>query len=192
MREAKSETNKDIKYVYNDIVNAIIKSKGIPIGISNNNFLDYLDICDGFILEGGNDIDEDNLNIIKFLYEKDIPLLGICLGMQEIAISSSGNLIDINNHKHDALHEITIHKDSLLYKILNCEKTLVNSRHIFAINNCNLSVSAISNDNIIEAIEDKNKKFFIGLQWHPENMYNKDLNSRKIFDYFIKVCNDTK
>ena len=51
-------------------------------------------------------------------------------------------------------------------------------------------VSGISNDNVIECIEDENKRFFLGVQWHPESMYNYDLNSRKIFDYFIKICND--
>ena len=58
------------------------------------------------------------------------------------------------------------------------------------ISNSNLDTGAISSDNVVEAIESDNKKFFVGIQWHPENMYTYDLNSRKIFDYFIKVCND--
>ena len=36
----------------------------------------------------------------------------------------------------------------------------------------------------------KNNKFYLGLQWHPENMYDEDINAKKIFDYFIKVCHD--
>ena len=42
--------------------------------------------------------------------------------------------------------------------------------------------------NTIEAIENNKNKFYIGLQWHPENLYNIDINSQKIFDYFIKIC----
>ena len=191
-RHSVSESNNNIDITYSDIISSIKKSNGIPISISNKNFSDYIDICDGFILQGGDDIDEENLNIINILYEKDIPLLGICLGMQEIAYNYNGIVYDIDNHKHSNLHEITINKDSLLYKILSCHKTLVNSRHKSAIKNTDLFISAISDDNVIEAIEGKDKKFFIGLQWHPENLYEKDLNSRKIFDYFVKVCNDTK
>ena len=42
--------------------------------------------------------------------------------------------------------------------------------------------------NVIEAIEDKNKKFFIGVQWHPESMYSYDILECNLFDYFIEVC----
>ena len=191
-RHALSESNSNIDITYSDFISSVKKSNGIPISISNKNFSDYLNICDGFILQGGDDIDDDNLNIINTLYEKDIPLLGICLGMQEIAYNYNGIVYDIDNHKHSNLHEITINKDSLLYKILGCHKTLVNSRHKSAIMSTDLFISATSDNNIIEAIESKDKKFFIGLQWHPENLYEKDLNSRKIFDYFIKICHDTK
>ena len=190
MRPSTTESNKDIKYAYDDIIYAVIKSKGIPICIPNVNFNNYLDMCDGFILQGGDDIEENNLKIINILKEKNIPLLGICLGMQEIAKSYGGTIYDINNHKNNTLHEIIINKDSLLYKILKCHKTLVNSRHNSAIKDTDLFIGSKSNDNIIESVEDKTKKFLLGLQWHPENMYDIDHNSRKIFDYFIKVCND--
>ena len=56
------------------------------------------------------------------------------------------------------------------------------------INKTNLYVSGISFDNYIEAIEDNNKRFFLGIQWHPENMYDSDIDAKKIFDYFIKIC----
>ena len=192
MRNGKSESNRDIKYIYDDIINAVTKSGGSAIGITNYNFLDYIKICDGFILQGGSDIDFDDLFIISYLYKNDIPLFGICLGMQEMGYNFGDEIVNIDNHKNNELHEIVIIKNSLLYKILDCKKTLVNSRHKSVIRGNNLTVSARSYDNVIEAIEDKGKRFFLGLQWHPENMYNEDLNSRKIFDYFIKVCNDTK
>ena len=190
MRGGNSAIGHKIKYTYDDIENAIIKSGGIPVGVSNENIMPYLDICHGFILQGGDDIDNNDLKLIKILYEKDIPLLGICLGMQEMAIAFGGKEIDISNHKKDDYHEVNISKNSLLSKIINTSKILVNSRHKSAIYNTNLKVSGISYDNVIEAIEDKNKKFFLGLEWHLENMYIYDLNSRKIFDYFIKMCND--
>lgn len=187
-RKGKSDTGKNIKIVYDDIISSIIKSGGIPIGIDNNNIDNYLNICNGFILQGGDDIDKNNINILKILYEKDIPVLGICLGMQEMGIFKDGLLVDINGHLDNKLHKININKDSLLYNIINKDTILVNSRHKSVINKTNLYVSGISFDNYIEAIEDNNKGFFLGIQWHPENMYDSDIDAKKIFDYFIKIC----
>jgi len=190
-RNSLSETNKKINIIYEDINKCIINSGGIPIGISNKYIDNYFNICDGFILQGGNDIEPINLEIINKIREKNIPLLGICLGMQEIGICYNGVDIDIDidNHLH-TYHDIIIDKYSLLYKIVNSDKIKVNSRHKSSIINSNLYVSSKSLDNINESFEDRDKLFFLGLQWHPENMYDNDVNSRKIFDYFIKICND--
>ena len=186
-RDYKSETNKLINITYTDIISSVLKSGGVPISIpSNTNIDDYLNICNGFILQGGDDIDSHNLNTIKILKEKNIPLLGICLGMQEMFYNN--NMIDIPNHHLNSLHEINIKKNTLLYKVLKKEKILVNSRHKSSIKNTEYKISSISKDNIIESIEDNKHKFFLGLQWHPENLYDIDSNSKKIFDYFVKMC----
>ena len=187
-REYHSATNKKINIIYNDIISSVIKSKGIPIGIPyNEDITNYLNICNGFILQGGDDINKHNLKTIKILKEKNIPTLGICLGMQEMFYHN--NLMDIPNHNINSLHEIKIIKDTLLYKILKKDKILVNSRHNSAISNTKYLVGSISN-NVIESIEDPNQKFFLGIQWHPENLYSIDSNSRKLFDYFIKACDN--
>ena len=181
-----SNSGHKIGIYYDDIVSSVIKSGGIAIIISNKYINEYIKICNGFILQGGDDIDYLNNKIIKMLYDKNIPLLGICLGMQEM---SNGVIKRINGHNNHKLHEIEITRDSLLYKILGVKKTMVNSRHKYSINETNFDISGICNG-VIEAIEDKDKKFFMGLQWHPESMYNSDINSRKIFDYFIKMCHN--
>ena len=186
-RNYRSETNKLINITYTDIISSILKSGGIPLSIpSNTNIDDYLNICNGFILQGGDDIDSHNLNTIKIIKEKNIPVLGICLGMQEMFYNN--NMTDIKKHHINSLHEIRIKKNTLLYKIIRQEKILVNSRHKSSIKNTNYIVSSISKDNVIESIEDPKQKFYIGLQWHPENLYDIDSNSKKIFDYFIKMC----
>ena len=67
-RDYVSKTNKEINITYKDIVSSILKSGGIPIGIpSNINIDDYLNICNGFILQGGDDIDSNNLKTLKKL-----------------------------------------------------------------------------------------------------------------------------
>lgn len=182
-RKSKSYTGKDIDLVYSDIISSVVKSGGIPIGIDNDIDM-YINICDGFIFQGGDDTDNKNIEMISLLREKNIPVLGICLGMQEMG---GGILKDIDSHLNK-MHEVIVNKDSLLYRIVGKDRILVNSRHKSAIKDTDLFVSGISDDNIIETIEDNTRRFFLGIQWHPENMYDLDVNSRKIFDYFIKMC----
>ena len=110
--------------------------------------------------------------------------------MQEIGIAFNGKETNIPNHLNKDYHEVNVKNDSLLFNIIKTNKILVNSRHKSAIYNTSLDICGFSHDNVIEAIEDKSKKFFLGLEWHPENMYIYDLNSRKIFDYFVNICND--
>ena len=90
---------------------------------------------------------------------------------------------NINN-----VHEVILKKGSKIYEILQKEKIIVNSRHNYQIKNTTLEISGISSDNIIEIIEDKTKKFFIGIQWHPESLNNID--SKRIFDYFIEKARE--
>ena len=182
-RKSKSYTGKCIDLVYTDIISSVIKSGGIPIGI-NNDIDMYINICDGYIFQGGDDINDKNIEMIKILREKNIPVLGICLGMQEMG---RGILKDIDNHLNK-MHIVIVSKDSLLHRIVGEDRILVNSRHKSAIKDTDLCVSGRSDDGIIEAIEDNTRRFFLGVQWHPENMYDLDSNSRKIFDYFIKMC----
>lgn len=192
LRKDISSEGHNISYIYDDIISSVIKSGGIPLGVPSNKIDLYLSICSGFILQGGNDILLEDIDIIKKLYELDIPLLGICLGMQEMGYAFNGYIYDIKNHKNNSLHEVIISKDSLLNKIMSCNKTMVNTRHKSAVMNTDLTISGISGDGIVEAIEDKNKRFFLGVQWHPENMTNIEMNSKKIFDYFINVCKKNK
>ena len=109
MRDYYSKIGHKIKYTYNDIENAIIKSGGIPIGIPNNDIIPYLNICHGFILKGGDNIDNNDLKLIRVLHEKNIPLLGICLGMQEMGIVFDGKETKVNNHINNDYQKTQIH-----------------------------------------------------------------------------------
>ena len=187
-RKSLSDSNKNIDIVYKDIYNAILNSGGIPIGIPNEtNILEYLNICKGIIFQGGDTIEKFNLNTIKILKEKDIPTLGICLGMQEMFYEN--NDYDIKNHKNTT-HKVNINNDTLLHKILNKDTIIVNSRHKSSLHNPTYKISGIADDNIVESLEDSKQKFFIGLQWHPENIYDLSHESRLIFDYFVKICDN--
>ena len=156
-----------------------------------------LDYIDGMLFPGGNKFTPYDRYLLERCIEKDIPVLGICLGMQMMScFKKDVNLIknETNiNHKQESdeelTHKVRIKKDTLLYEIIGSEEIMVNSFHNYhALENNLFNVCAISEDNIIEGIELNDKKFVLGIQWHPEISYEFDLNSKKIIDEFIRRC----
>lgn len=164
------------------------------IGILNydNNHIDkeVLKICDGIIIPGGCDIYPYHFEIVDYAIKNHIPLLGICMGHQIIGLYANKqkekHLLQINNHYiPNSAHNINIAKNSNLYKIIKQDNIFVNSRHLYMLNKIKkpFKVSAISDDNVIEAIEYIDEdNFILGLQWHPEDMDNMNI----IYDEFIK------
>ena len=199
-RPDKLISGNEVMGVYDEIRKSIIGSGGIPIGILpltenldyfDNDVYKIIDMCDGVILQGGDEFYNYDLEIVKYLFENDIPTLGICLGMQLMGSIFGGNLENITKHKYKDkkyAHKVYIDKSSKLYDIFKNEVINVNSRHISALNTTELDIVGLSEDNVIEAIEDKNKKFFIGVQWHPESMYSYDILECNLFDYFLDAC----
>lgn len=193
--------NNDNRVTFNkEVIDVIHKYNCIPIGIivdfdndpniEFNKIKNIINLCDGFILQGGDNYYDIDILITKYLYKNNIPTLGICLGMQTMAVAFNGNMSKINNHnsKNKYVHEITINKNSKLYDIIKKNKIHVNSRHNSYVLNTNLNIS--TSDEIIEAVEDKNKSFFIGVQWHPESLM--DENSILLFNNFFYSLNIKK
>ena len=187
LNEGVSSENNKIFYIYQNFYKLDIDI--LPIPLTNlKDIKKNISKCEGIIMQGGDDYLEIHKSIIKYLYDKDIPLLCICMSMQAMGVLFNGKLKCVNDHKskNKYHHFISIKKDSLLYKILGREKLLVNSSHKEALEYTDLDVCA--NSDCIEAIENKNKRFFLGVQWHPEKMIEYDNLERKIFDYFKEVC----
>lgn len=152
---------------------------------------EIIDFCDGIISPGGSKIHDIDYEIIQYLHEINKPTLGICLGMQIMGKLFNGKIrTKIEDGKHcseeEYVHNVILEKESLLYEIIGKENIRVNSRHMMQIPDTTLACVAYSEDNVLEAIEDSSKKFFIGIQWHPESLM-EDENSKKLFDYFIKM-----
>ncbi len=190
-----SKSISDIIYRYDALPIGIFPpNKDINSSLGNkemNNLFKTIDLCDGIILQGGLDFYDYDLEAIKYIINKDIPVLGICLGMQSLACATGGKIDDIENHKDiekDYVHEVELNEESKLYKILKANKIKVNSRHKeMVVFPGAYQITGKSYDNVIEAIEMPNKKFNIGVQWHPEDLIDIDEYSQKIFDAFFEL-----
>ena len=204
-----------------EIVNWIINSGGIPLTIIPTKFCNYFDrndknrkvtieelqnlkqilkLCDGVIKPGGLCILDYHKYIYNYCTCYDVPYLGICIGLQIMACSAEENAKIVRNnsdivHKTQNLyaHEVLIDDKSKLYSILGKKEMVVNSRHNYHVENVKkLLVSARSTDNQIEALENPNCKYNIGIQWHPESYRYDNEDSQKIFDSFIESSKQYK
>lgn len=174
------------------LIDNITKCGGLCLGIINEErysyeFLDrdkliidnILKICDGFVIPGGSTESYLDKYIIEYATKNNIPILGICLGMQEM--SSFLDLEEVSNHNKSNryVHKVNIDKNSLLYKIFK-KDIYVNSRHNYKIKNLNGYKVVGSCLDVIEAIEKEDNTFNVGIQWHPE-----DIDNEELFNYFI-------
>ena len=184
---------------------SVVEAGGVPMiipPVEDANTLDNtLDRIDALILSGGGDInplfggdepsprlrginqkrDLPELMITRLAYNRQIPILGICRGIQALAVALGGKVAqDISiqanvKHSQDAdraeqTHSIKIAEDSILHSLYGEEKIYVNSFHHQAVKDTGdkFRVVAKSSDGIIEAMESSEYKSIIGVQWHPE------------------------
>jgi putative glutamine amidotransferase len=216
-------------YLGRDYSEAIEGLGGIPTHISLIPKRDYIKDClsqmDGILLPGSDtDVnpirygEEPHPKLGRVIYEKEetdllvleeaeklnLPVLGICFGMQVLNVFRGGSLIqDIesqvpNSIKHQQglplernSHSIEIDENSILMGLITTSEAKVNSHHHQAIREVgkNLKATAWAKDGIIECIEDtREDKFNFGVQWHPELSWKTDELSRKIFETFLEKC----
>lgn len=210
------KSNRIDTYINDELKQAIFDNGGIAIGIlptkkqinycgdewkdnlsieEKENLNNQIKLCDGIILQGGIETDNYEIIISKYCYDNDIPILGICAGQNNIARALGGTTYKIPNpDKHDKsfseyAHNIKIYKNSKFYDIVNTTEMRVNSIHKRTIKDSPmLDKVAFCEDGYSDVIESKNKKFYMGVRFHPESLYTKDENMNRIFENFINIC----
>jgi len=169
-----------------------------------------LEKVDGVLFSGGADIGDDepydklSFNVIKEAEKRNMPVLGVCRGMQLIAINHGGTLTTHDDdpdlfmrHKASSFslagHNINIKADSKLNQIFRTQKIHVNSLHHQSVENPgDLYVSATSDDGTIEAVESLGHNFIIGVQWHPELRALFNLKNEEIFKTLVQQAGNLK
>jgi putative glutamine amidotransferase len=216
-----------IEFAFDAYSQAVLNCGGapllIPISQSKSSLSAICGRLDGLIFSGGPDInprfyknephhglmdvdenqDEMELELSRQALAADVPILGICRGLQLLNVAMGGTLYqDIAlqvpkacNHSPRAnrgtvTHKVRIEPNTRLQETLQRASLWVNSKHHQAVKSPapGLVISAVASDGIIEALEDPNRPFLLGVQWHPEGLWEKNAAARKLFKALIAAA----
>lgn len=204
----------------------------LPLAAGETHIRLLLGMLHGLVLSGGGDLDPAffheppnprlgevqplrdllELKLTRLALEENLPLLGICRGIQVMNVAAGGSLIqDLPSQRPGGIrhrqtkdrnlttHRVEVKERSHLGKIVKPflseaqNKGMVievNSLHHQAVKDlgAGFSASAWSRDGIIEAIEALDRDFAVGVQWHPEDLYKSEKTSRALFTALIEAA----
>ncbi|MCA9279092.1 MAG: gamma-glutamyl-gamma-aminobutyrate hydrolase family protein [Phycisphaeraceae bacterium] len=209
--------------VRSNYADAVLSAGGDPVLL-----VPYADLvpahisqCDGFVLTGGDDPamepfgvetdprvtrvhpDRQQYETVLLQHLKDhhpdAPVLGVCLGMQMMALVDGGGLDQYmpdsmpKEHHWDAVHDV-VPTEPLPHQMRDVFHTnmfpsgSVHSRHKQAVSRAgSLLVVASARDGVIEAVASPTRQFYLGVQWHPERTDNNELGLN-LFQTFVSAC----
>lgn len=208
-------------------VQAVLRAGGAPLLIPPGEPSVYAAIAerlDGLLLSGGGDVDprlygeeplpecqppeverdEMELFFARWALERRKPVLGICRGIQLLAIARGGSLYQDIPSQYDkplrhncagearnyVAHEVQIDPGSQFAAIVGKATDGVNSFHHQAVKapGEGVRVVASAEDGIVEAAEMPDYPFVIAVQWHPEAMDDDHRTSQRLFAAFVAAC----
>jgi putative glutamine amidotransferase len=140
------------------------------------------------------------IELLKRTYERKKPVMGICRGIQLINVAFGGTLYQdlylqrqLGNHElkegqPPPFHNVILEPNSRLFKIIGKSPIRVNSSHHQAVKDLasGFSITATSEDGIIEGIELNDSTFVLGVQWHPERLENQEADA--LVRYLVEIA----
>lgn len=202
---------------------ALRQAGGIAVALPNGMTADVLSRLDGLVLTGGGDFapqlyarpnrgtkddaicperDQTEIEFIRAAQALHMPMLGICRGIQALAVALGGTLIqDISRERprsdiahyqtqgrSSATHGLHVFRPSRLFDLAGRAEIRVNSLHHQAVEFVpkGFMVVAEAEDGLIEAMEGLGPDFVMGVQWHPEDLaVAGDVLAQRIFATFV-------
>jgi putative glutamine amidotransferase len=145
----------------------------------------------------------NDLALAKAARQRGIPTLGVCLGMQVMNVAAGGSLVqDIDSQigteiqhasrpENRARHDVLVEQGTRLASILPAVELNVNSSHHQAVRNLaeGLRITAHAPDGVVEGLEDPRHPFYVGVQWHPEDMVGES-SAASLFAAFIQAARE--
>jgi len=211
-----------LNYVPDDYVQAVLAAGGLPLTLPMydpelypDGVAEQLELCDGLLLSGGNaDVspasygeqdrpelgvttphrDAHELALLAAARRRGIPVLGICRGIQVLAVALGGTLVaDLpdagfsghwqEDRQYEPVHEVIADPGTAAVRSLG-GTTIVNSIHHQAVADPgpSLTATAWSHDGVIEAVEAPG---LLGVQWHPERLLGTDARHVAPFAWLV-------
>ena len=195
---AQKKGERERAFAYATYIESLRRAGAVPVLIppQPENAEVLVENLDGVVLAGGDDCDpsvygeerhpsvepmdprrqNNDLMLARVARERGIPTFGICLGVQMMNVAAGGTLIqDIDSE--------------LRTEILGQQELNVNSSHHQAIRHVGngLRVTALAPDGIIEGLEDPSHPFYVGVQWHPEDMPGEP-SASSLFGAFVDAA----
>lgn len=194
----------------------------LPVDDDGQVSTSYLEYIDGLLLPGGGDVDplwfgqepkpgtgaifperdQGEIRLVQEAEKRDLPVLGICRGVQIINIALGGDIYQDLKELPSALkhmqeaprwyptHSVRIEGGTLLAQAYPAAERRVNSFHHQAVKNLapGFKACAWAADGVIEAIESPGHRFLLGVQWHPECMWDRDPFAQDLFLRLTRAC----
>jgi len=224
------DSEKRLSSLRSEYAFGVAEAGGLPVilpvpgvAVPEDQWVPALDRIDGLLVAGGPDIDpaefgeepiralgalspeRDRFELVltRLALQRDMPVLGICRGVQTVAVAAGGTLVQdlasqlpgVIKHRQEAPYWHVTHKvravaGSQIAKCHGADEFLVNTFHHQSVKDLppGFVATAHAPDGVIEAIESTRHRMVIGVQWHPEGIWPVDRLHLATFKHLIEAC----